>query len=552
MKKHLVSAFLAGTLTASALLSGCSTAQAPAASAEVQNTEAESTTAQDSESAGEEENSSKTEAAKTPKYIFLFIGDGMSYPQVQLTNYFVSAANQDGRTVTVNGEEKSILSSKSQLTMMDFPIAGSAQTYDSTSFAPDSASTATSIATGHKTWSGSINVSEDFSEKYETIAEKLKKQKGYKIGILSSVNLNHATPAAFYAHQASRNSYYEIGEELIASGFDYFAGGGLKKVTGSEKDKESLYDLAEKAGYQVVKTQKEAEALTAEDGKVIVIDEHLADSDAMSYELDRKADEWALADYVEKGIEVLDNENGFFMMVEGGKIDWACHANDAASTITDTLALDNAVEKAVEFYQDHPDETLILVTGDHETGGLTIGFAGTDYDTFLTNFENQKISYARFDSDYVAAYKENKTDFDTVMTDVTELFGLTAPAADAAAEANQKDSADLHPESEDSGALEMTEYEYQQLKNAYDTTMARTGEETEFGQEEYIKYGSYEPLTVTLTHILNNKSGVNFGSYAHTGLPVEVLVQGVGAETFDGYYDNTDIYNRLAALTGVN
>ncbi|MGN0986435.1 MAG: alkaline phosphatase [Otoolea sp.] len=552
MKKHLVSAFLAGTLTASALLSGCSTAQAPAASAEVQNTEAESTTAQDSESAGEEENSSKTEAAKTPKYIFLFIGDGMSYPQVQLTNYFVSAANQDGRTVTVNGEEKSILSSKSQLTMMDFPIAGSAQTYDSTSFAPDSASTATSIATGHKTWSGSINVSEDFSEKYETIAEKLKKQKGYKIGILSSVNLNHATPAAFYAHQASRNSYYEIGEELIASGFDYFAGGGLKKVTGSEKDKESLYDLAEKAGYQVVKTQKEAEALTAEDGKVIVIDEHLADSDAMSYELDRKADEWALADYVEKGIEVLDNENGFFMMVEGGKIDWACHANDAASTITDTLALDNAVEKAVEFYQDHPDETLILVTGDHETGGLTIGFAGTDYDTFLTNFENQKISYARFDSDYVAAYKENKTDFDTVMTDVTELFGLTAPAADAAAEANQKDSADLHPESEDSGALEMTEYEYQQLKNAYDTTMARTGEETEFGQEEYIKYGSYEPLTVTLTHILNNKSGVNFGSYAHTGLPVEVLVQGVGAETFDGYYDNTDIYNRLAVLTGVN
>ena len=552
MKKHLVSAFLAGTLTASALLSGCSTAQAPAASAEVQNTEAESTTAQDSESAGEAENSSKTEAAKTPKYIFLFIGDGMSYPQVQLTNYFVSAANQDGRTVTVNGEEKSILSSKSQLTMMDFPIAGSAQTYDSTSFAPDSASTATSIATGHKTWSGSINVSEDFSEKYETIAEKLKKQKGYKIGILSSVNLNHATPAAFYAHQASRNSYYEIGEELIASGFDYFAGGGLKKVTGSEKDKESLYDLAEKAGYQVVKTQKEAEALTAEDGKVIVIDEHLADSDAMSYELDRKADEWALADYVEKGIEVLDNENGFFMMVEGGKIDWACHANDAASTITDTLALDNAVEKAVEFYQDHPDETLILVTGDHETGGLTIGFAGTDYDTFLTNFENQKISYARFDSDYVAAYKENKTDFDTVMTDVTELFGLTAPAADAAAEANQKDSADLHPESEDSGALEMTEYEYQQLKNAYDTTMARTGEETEFGQEEYIKYGSYEPLTVTLTHILNNKSGVNFGSYAHTGLPVEVLVQGVGAETFDGYYDNTDIYNRLAALTGVN
>ncbi|MBP3927724.1 MAG: alkaline phosphatase [Clostridium sp.] len=552
MKKHLVSALMAGTLAVSTFTGCSSTAQAPVASTEAQNTEAEDTQAQTSDTAEAAENSTKTEAERTPKYIFLFIGDGMSYPQVQLTNYFVSAANQDGKTATVKGEEKSILSSKNQLTMMNFPIAGSAQTYDSTSFTPDSASTATSIATGHKTWSGSINVSEDFSQTYETIAEKLKKQKGYKIGILSSVNLNHATPAAFYAHQESRNSYYEIGEELIASDFDYFAGGGLKKVTGSEKDKESLYDLAEKAGYKVVKTQNEAEALTAEDGKVIVIDEHLADSDAMSYELDRQDNEWALADYVEKGIEILDNDNGFFMMVEGGKIDWACHANDAASTIADTVALDNAVEKAVDFYKEHPDETLILVTGDHETGGLTIGFAGTDYDTFLTNFENQKISYAKFDSDYVAAYKENKTDFDTVMTDVTKLFGLTAPAADAADAANQKDSADLHPESEDTGVLEMTEYEYQLLKNAYDTTMTRTGEETEFGQEEYIKYGSYEPLTVTITHILNNKSGINFGSYAHTGLPVEVLVQGVGAETFDGYYDNTDIYNRLAALTGVN
>ena len=491
------------------------------------------------------------EAAGTPKYVFMFIGDGMSYPQIQLTNYYLSASNQSGETVEVEGEEKTVLESENQLTMMDFEIAGSAQTYDSTSFAPDSASTATSIATGNKTWSGSINVSEDFTEEYETIAEKLKAQKDYKIGIISTVNINHATPAAFYAHQASRNSYYDIGLELIESGFDYFAGGGLKKVNGAEGDQESLYDLAEEAGYNVIMTQEEAEALTAEDGKTIIIDEHLADEDAMSYELDRAEDEWALADYVDKGIEVLDNDNGFFMMVEGGKIDWACHANDAASTITDTIALDNAVERAVEFYNEHPDETLIIVTGDHETGGLTIGFAGTDYDTFLTNFENQKISYAKYDSDYVETYKENKTSFEDVMKDVTELFGLTAPTADSEEDTAQKDSADLHPESDDDGTLAMTEYEYELLKEAYETTMNRTGEEEEFGQEEYVKYGSYEPLTVTITHILNNKSGINFGSYAHTGLPVEVLVKGVGAENFDGYYDNTDIYNKLAALTGV-
>lgn len=481
------------------------------------------------------------EETAAPKYIFLFIGDGMSYPQIQTTNYYLSAVEDDG---------DEILTSQSNLNMMSLPVAGSAQTYDSTSFCPDSASTATSIATGHKTYSGTINMDEKMETPYETIAEKLKAQLGYKIGVLSSVNLNHATPAAFYAHQASRNSYYEIGQELIDSGFDYFAGGGLKKTTGDEGDKTDLYQLAEEAGYKVVKTQAEAEALTAEDGKAIVIDETLADSDAMSYAMDLEEGEWGLADYVEKGIEVLNNDTGFFMMVEGGKIDWACHANDAAATITDTLALDDAVGKAIEFYNEHPDETLILVTGDHETGGLTIGFAGTDYDTFLTNISNQKISYAKFDSDYVAGYKENKTDFDTVMADITELFGLQAPEEETET-AKQADSQDLHPESEETGSLVMTDYEYSKLKAAYDETMSRTGEEEEFGQEEYLLYGSYEPLTVTITHILNNKSGISFSSYAHTGLPVEVLAMGAGQNEFEGYYDNTDIYNKLAALTGV-
>ncbi|MED9967504.1 MAG: alkaline phosphatase [Blautia sp.] len=529
MKAKKISAFLLAT----AILS---------TTAMPQITMAATDTATETEKAAEDTAASgETSETGIPKYIFLFIGDGMSYPQVQATNYYLNAMEDDG---------DEILTSENKLNMMKFPVAGSAQTYDSTSFCPDSASTATSISTGHKTYSGTINMDEKMETSYETIAEKLKKQLGYKVGILSSVNLNHATPAAFYAHQASRNNYYEIGEEMIASDFDYFAGGGLKKTTGAEGDKKDLYELASEAGYKVVKTQAEAEALTAEDGKTIVIDETLADDDAMSYDMDLEEGEWGLADYVEKGIEVLDNENGFFMMCEGGKIDWACHANDAAATITDTIAMDEAVGKAVEFYNEHPDETLILVTGDHETGGLTIGFAGTDYDTFLSNISNQKISYAKFDSDYVAGYKENKTDFDTVMADVTELFGLQAPVSEEE-KTNQADSKDEHPESEDKGSLVLTEYEYDKLKAAYEETMSRTGEEEEFGQEEYVLYGSYEPLTVTITHILNNKSGINFGSYAHTGLPVEVFAMGVGQEQFDGYYDNTDIFHKVAALTGV-
>ena len=467
----------------------------------------------------------QTQEAKTPKYVFLFIGDGMSYPQFQAASDYLGALADTG--------SDDILDGNVPLTFMNFPVAGSAVTYDSSSFCPDSASTATSLSTGYKTYSGTINMDETATVSYETISEKLHAQLGWKVGVISSVNLNHATPAAFYAHQAKRSNYYEIGQELVGSNFEYFAGGGLLKPTGPDKDKTSLYDLAADAGYKVVMTQAEAEAVTSADGKVLIIDEHLADSDAFAYENDRADGDWALSDYVKKGIEVLDNDTGFFLMVEGGKIDWACHANDAGSTIADTIALSDAVDEAVAFAQQHPDETLILVTGDHETGGLTIGYAGTDYDTFLTNLEHQKISYAKFDSDYVAKYKENNTSFDEVMKDVTALFGLKTEGAE-------------------DDTLVLTAYELDKLKAAYEATMdAGRADADPANQAEYVLYGSYEPLSVTITHILNNKSGVNFASYAHTGLPVAVFAQGSGQDLFEGFYDNTQVYHKLAGLLGV-
>ena len=251
----------------------------------------------------------------------------------------------------------------------------------------------------------------------------------------------------------------------------------------------------------------------------------------MAYDMDRKSGEWALSDYVAKGIEVLDNDTGFFMMCEGGKIDWACHANDAGATVTDTLAMADAVQVAVDFAKEHPEETLILVTGDHETGGLTIGFAGTDYDTYLDTLSNQTISYAQFDEQYVKGYKENGTSFEDAMKDVEKLFGLKLTG-------------------EENDRLVLTEYETQRLRTAYDLIMSDYNA-GDFTQEQYVLYGGYNPFSVTVTHILNNKAGVDFTSYSHTGLPVAVFADGNGAEEFSGYYDNTDIYNKLADLLEV-
>ena len=520
---------LCGTLGASLLLSSTACSAAPAQ-------QAAPAASAVSQTQGQSENAAQTkQAAKAPKYVFLFIGDGMSYPQFQAASDYLGALDDPDYVKALPSidyeKREGELNGPKRLNFMNFDVAGSAVTYDSCSFAPDSASTATSIATGYKTYSGMINVDLTGSTPYETIAEKLHSQKGWKVGIVSSVNLNHATPAAFYAHQASRNNYYEIGEELVNSGFEYFAGGGLKKVTGPDKDKTSLYDLAANAGYKVTYTQADAEAVTAADGKVILIDEHLADSDAMDYEMDRQDGEWALADYVKKGIDVLDNDTGFFMMCEGGKIDWACHANDAGATVNDTLALADAVQVAIDFAKEHADETLILVTGDHETGGLTIGFAGTDYDTYLDSLASQNISYAQFDEQYVEKYKENHTSFEDAMKDVEKLFGLKLSG-------------------DENDRLVLTDYEVQRLRTAYEFAMTDPDVD-EYTQEQYVLYGTYNPFSVTVTHILNNKAGVDFTSYSHTGLPVAVFANGAGEDAFNGYYDNTEIYQKMASLLEV-
>lgn len=474
----------------------------------------------------------KKDGSGTPKYVFVFVGDGMSYPQIQSAAYYAGKDAAGIVDVVKNSENAGDSPAMKNLSFYDFPVAGSASTYDATSFAPDSASTATSIFTGYKTHSSSINVDITKKIKYRTIAEQLRDQKKWKIGVVSTVNLNHATPAATYAHQASRKSNYAIGQELVESNFDYFAGGALMEPQDKKNDKTSIYELAKSAGYKVCFTQNDANSLQNGD-KAIVVAETLADGDAMSYDNDRKNDEWALRDYVRKGIEVLDNKKGFFMMVEGGKVDWACHANDARSSIADTLALSAAVEEAIEFYNKHPKETLIIVTADHETGGLTIGYAGTDYNLFFRTLDNQKISYAKFDSDYVSNYKKNGTSLEEVMTDVEQLFGLKLPGSEG---------------SNKNGGLVLTDYEYSRIKTAYEKTIKNDNSRT---QMVYDLYGTYEPLTITITHILNAKSGLGWTSNSHTGLPVPVFALGAGQDEFKGFYDNTEIYNKMAKLTKV-
>ena len=206
----------------------------------------------------------------------------------------------------------------------------------------------------------------------------------------------------------------------------------------------------------------------------------------------------------------------------------------------DTIVAANRISVVVNpmsLFGDDANETLILVTADHETGGMAIGYKTTNYDTFLTNLAHQKMSYAKFDSTYMQGYIANKTPFETAMQDVKNVFGLTLPTDPAAASA---------------GKLLLTDYEVENLRKAYERTLqVGSSSQSKMSQQDYELYGTYIPFSMAVCHTINHKSGMDHTTYAHTGAMVNVYAMGVGAEKFGGVYDNTEIYHKLAELTKV-
>ncbi|BBO78381.1 alkaline phosphatase [Desulfosarcina widdelii] len=481
-----------------------------------------------------------------PKYVFYFIGDGMASPQIHATEAYLAALTEDD---TVAGGVKA-----NKLIMSEFPVQGMQMSFANNRFITGSAAAGTALACGKKTNIGVISMDPDATENYTSLAEAAK-ARGMKVGIVSSVSIDHATPAVFYAHEASRNNYEQIGEWLLNSDFDYFGGGGFRvnkysSDTYDDLSNDERYALVEttavKNGFTFANTREEFDALNRRTGRAIAVNPDLDSSNAIPYALNRMAadgpgedyeDSISLAEFTEKGIELMQkNRCGFFMMVEGGKIDWACHANDARAAIEDTIAFDDAIGVAVAFAKKHPSDTLIVVTGDHECGGMTLGFAGTVYETYYEKMAAQTIAYDDFGlktlANYVAAHQPLPEDIDGDMWQIIlATYGM--------------DGAGLTPDSED----DLTEYEISLLEDAFDKTMSDENENT--GEENDLLYGTYDPLSVTLTHLLNRKSGLAWTSYSHTAVPVPVLAMGAGSEIFDGYYDNTDVAKKIAKIMKV-
>ena len=261
------------------------------------------------------------------------------------------------------------------------------------------AASGTALATGHKTKNGTLGLAVDRQTPIQSVAAKAQAN-GKRVGVATSVSVDHATPAAFYAHVPDRGMYYEIGKDLVKAGFDFYAGSDFLNPSSRKAPEEgTLYEQCQKAGYTIARGYKDYGKKRAKADKMILFQTEEAskkDRTSIPYAIDRKKGDMTLAEITRAGINFLSkgDDNGFFLMVEGGKIDWACHANDAATAFNEVIDFDNAIRVAYEFYEQHPDETLIVVTADHETGGIVLGKA-------LAEALGDKSGIVRFGSAYV-------------------------------------------------------------------------------------------------------------------------------------------------------
>ncbi|MFY9152659.1 MAG: alkaline phosphatase [Prolixibacteraceae bacterium] len=285
--------------------------------------------------------------AKKPKRVIMMIGDGMGVSQI-----FAG--------VTANG---------GHLFLDNFKQVGFSKTQSSSNYITDSAAGGTALSSGVKTYNGAIGVNPD-TVAVKTILE-LAEEKGLATGLVSTSAITHATPASYIAHRGSRNSYEDIASDFLKTEIDVFIGGGYKHFA-QRADKRDLTKELQGKGYQVLRNMNEIARVKSGKLAGLTADEH--------NEVYPKR-EMNLPLATQTALNILDqNKKGFFIMIEGSQIDWGGHQNNTGYIVNEMLDFDQAIGKALEFAA-ADGETLIVVTADHETGGMAI--TGGDMKTGL-------------------------------------------------------------------------------------------------------------------------------------------------------------------------
>ncbi len=418
------------------------------------------------------------------KYVFYFIGDGMGPLQREVGQQYLIGVTGDAQA---------------KLEMDKLPVQGLIKTHSANASVTDSAAAGTALACGSKTNNGVICMSPDKQAKLATLAEHVH-QAGTKVGILTSVTLDHATPACFYAHQPSRKMVFQISQELAASPFEYFAGGGLSGKSANGIDN---LQVASQNGFLI--THSLEALINAKPGQRVIGFNERMDSDRrpLPWEADRASNDISLATFTEHAIRLLENDKGFFMMVESGKIDWAGHGNAVRTMAHEVIALDHAISAALDFYNKHPNDTLIVITADHETGGM--------------QHDGQP------NPAYLAA---QTTSYDHFKTKLKQLVAMKADFNTA------YQMAQIH-----FGIREQPEKNVTFLQKAWQALLD--------GQPIVYNHGKNNDFTEAFLKLSANAAGYQFTTHGHSAADVPISAIGVGAQHFEGNFDNTEVPRKI-------
>ena len=429
--------------------------------------------------------------AKTPKYVFYFIGDGMGPSHVLGTEYYL-------------GELEGVIGRPNKLCFTQFPKSAFVSTFSKSNGVTDSAASGTALATGSKTKNGFLGVEMDTTVVYSVAYAA--KQAGYAVGVSSTVGINHATPGAFYAHQPGRSRYYEIGQDMLTADYDFYAGGDL--IVNKSEQRDEIYEKAKAQGYTIARGFDDYKANGKNAKKLMLYQKEVATD--LPYAIDREEGDLTLAQITEAGIEFLSKKSkkGFFFMVEGGKIDYASHSDDGATALNEVIDFDNAIKVAYEFYKKYPNETLIVVTADHETGGLVLGYSGA-YALNLKALKGQKVSADRMASILRRASRARmELRWERVQELLKENFGLW-------------------------GEIEMTKEETHELRVYFEQAYATT----DIAKRE----SKLSSMAHRAKQMVNQKALLSWAGPNHSASFVPLFAIGAGSENFHGVIDNTDI-----------
>jgi Alkaline phosphatase len=443
------------------------------------------------------------------KYVFYFIGDGMGVNEVIGTNLY-NGANGLGN-VNFTG----------------FPVVNFITTVSANSLVTDSSAAGTALATGVKINNSVVGV--DPEGNWTPNLTEWAHAAGFGTGVATSVGVNHATPASFVAHTASRNGYEEISLQMIDSPVDFMAGATFLTDRGSGHDAAYFEHKADSAGIAIFKGPGAIRAMDEIDYlKPRVLCLSAKEEDSIPYAIDRKEDDTRLADFTDAGIRYLESrygKKGFFFMIEGGKIDYAGHGNDAATCFQEVNDMAESVDLALAFLARHPKETLILVTADHETGGLMRGSGR--YEMHPDRLARQHASVdAVTDLFRDAFFPEDKPfkapTWDAVKAFFAEQLGFW-------------------------GEVEVSERVENELKEVYDRTFGKGGDRN---LSESNLYSVNYRLVADVIRALDRAAGYQWSFGSHSGSPVGLYVTGACAEEFNAVRDNAEIAPLIAKLAG--